>query len=145
MRQDERIRASLDIALDVYCGRHARGFKALADLCRSDFWFRDPFVEIRGFEDFKAFLRTSSAYRQETKWVVSGSAVVQRSAYVRWHYVALYRDGASLGFDGMSELGFDDEGLLAFQIDFWDSAEALAVKAPALRDAIRAAKNGMHI
>jgi len=142
---DETIRASLDTVLDVFCDRHPRGFIALTELSRPDFWFRDPLVEIHGFKSYKAFLRESSAHRVETRWTVLGAAVSQLSGYVRWHYAATYKDGASLAFDGMTEFGFDGDGRLAFQIDFWDAAEVLAVIEPKLRDQLAVTKKTVHL
>ena len=139
------ISASLGTVLDVFCDRHPRGFLALTELSRPDFWFRDPLVEIHGFKNYKAFLRESAAHRIETRWTVLGSAVSGSSGYVRWHYAATYKDGASLAFDGMTEFGFDGDGFLAFQIDFWDAAEVLATIEPGLRDRLAAVKKTAHL
>lgn len=141
----DRTREALDVVLDVFCERHPRGFTALVEMTRDDFWFRDPFVEVHGLKAYKDLLREGAKHRTSTEWRVTGSAVQGKSAYVRWHYIADYIDGTRSEFDGMTEFGFDEAGRLAFQIDFWDSADAFAGRKTELSDAIAAAKSGFHL
>jgi len=145
MSQEDKTRAALQTVLDVYCGRHPKGFRALAEICRPDFWFRDPFVEIHGLDAFKKFMRETGAHRTSTEWIVAGHAATGTSGYVRWRYVATFHEGPPLDFEGMTEFGFDAEGRLAFHIDFWDSADALTVRVPSLRNVIQDAKKDVHV
>lgn len=143
--ENDRTRQALDVILDVFCERHPRGFAALVEITREDFWFRDPFVELHGLKAYKNLLREGAKYRRKTQWLVSGSAVQGTRGYVRWLYKAEYVDGTHCEFDGMTEFGFDDEGRLAFQIDFWDSADAFVGRNAELSAAIAEAKNGLHL
>ena len=145
MDAPETVKAALQTVIDVFCERHPRGFRALAEITRPDFRFKDPFVEIHGFDAYKAFLRESAAHRTRTVWNVLGYSAAGQSGYVRWIYEADYTDGTSIKCDGMTEFGFDQDGRLAFHVDYWDSADAIDVKDPALGKTLRAAKDKMHV
>jgi hypothetical protein len=110
-----------------------------------DVYFRDPFKEIHGEAEFEKYLlRGSSAVAQfGMDW--KDVAESDGNYYFRWVMsVKLKRDGKndppSLT-TGISHVRFNQDGLVVFHQDYFDSAAFLYEKIPVLGGEIRFIKN----
>jgi ketosteroid isomerase-like protein len=103
----------------------------LLSLCAEDMRFVDPFNDVRGrrrvrrvFE--KMFEDAGDVHVHVRDWAVSGT-----TAYLRWSFAFRPRSSGKLWtIEGMSELHFDEAGVLRAHIDHWDAAGQLYEKLP---------------
>ena len=119
--------------------RYADAYEALspetiADLCAlvaPDVRFRDPFSDFSGRERLGAVFRHMFAGLSQPAFVVRDIACSGRVAYLRWDFSFAYR-GRDYRVEGMSEVHFRDDGLVAAHLDHWDSGSQVYLHVPLL-------------
>jgi ketosteroid isomerase-like protein len=105
----------------------------LVTLCAEDVRFVDPFNDVRGRRRFRAvfakmFEDVADLHIDVRDWAVSGT-----TAYLRWRFAFRpKRSGRQWVLEGMSELHFDEAGVLRAHIDHWDAAGQLYEKLPGI-------------
>ncbi len=107
-------------------------------LCRPDVRFKDPFNDVTG----TAALRRIFDHMFETtvapRFTVTDTAVSGRTAYLRWRFDFTPKGrSAPWRIEGMSEVTFDDAGLVTAHIDHWDSGEQFYAKLPIIGPLVR--------
>ena len=114
----------------------------LRDLVAPDILFVDPFRSVRGVEPFEAVHHQLFRVLDAVRITVTDRAWSGRVWLCRFnvaaHSRALRRD---MAVDGVAELEFDDRGLVARQVNHWDSGghyyAALPVVGTLVRMALR--------
>ncbi|WP_439580121.1 nuclear transport factor 2 family protein [Elioraea sp.] len=109
----------------------------LVGLAAADVRFRDPFQEIRGRDAFEGMLRHVLATVSEPRFVVTDHALGLAAGYLRWRFTCRRGDTAQT-IEGMSEIAFTPDGLVASHLDHWDSGMQVYARLPVLGVAIRA-------
>ena len=104
---------------------------ALGQLMADDIEFIDPFNHLHGraatLAVFEHMFRTVDNARFEVFDCAHGS----QAGYLRWRMTGTTRGkGSVLDLQGMSEVHFNDEGLVLRHIDHWDSLSQLLAKLP---------------
>lgn len=113
-------------------------------LVTDDVRFVDPFNDSRGRDNLEKILRkifhdcrAVSFIPLDHGWSAQPQNFlpsIGAIAYLRWEYRALPHKSAEWWIlNGVSELHFTPEGLLAAHIDHWDSASQIFPKFPILR------------
>jgi hypothetical protein len=95
--------------------------------------FVDPFNDVRGREAMMAVLRHMFDNVDLPRFAVLDIALGSEAAYLRWRMTFRWKGKAApAAIEGMSEIGFDECGLVATHIDHWDAAGQLYEKVPLL-------------
>ncbi len=102
-------------------------------LARGDMHFTDSFNSVDGIERVVAAFRRMLNELDDLRWEILGSAVTGNACYLRWKFHCRpKKTGKMMVVDGMSELTFDEAGLLASHVDYWDAGRNLYEKIPVL-------------
>ena len=112
----------------------ARRWTDLADLFREDGIYEEPFFgRIEGREAIREFLERSMRglgdWEFPFAWIVVGENRVVTQWFNRLPQLRL--DGSPFQFAGISNIAYDDEGLIVSQEDTYDRIEALRVMSEA--------------
>ncbi len=95
--------------------------------------FRDPFNAIEGRTNFKQLFRDMFDDVDEPRFEITDGAMSTRTAYLRWTFTFRMRGKKrSWHIDGMSEIHFDDNGLVEAHLDHWDAASQFYEKLPVI-------------
>jgi len=111
-------------------------------LVAPDVRFKDPFNDVRGRDKLRAIFADMFTVLQAPRFVVRDHAVSGRTAYLRWGFDFTLR-GRAYNIEGMSEVRFDEAGLVVEHIDHWDAAEQVYEHIPGLGALIRLVKRRM--
>lgn len=110
----------------------------LRDLCAPNVRFRDPFNDVTGVEGYIAVLEKMFDDVVEPRFAIVDQAVSDRTCYLRWDFTFRSRPGgAAWQIEGMSEVHFDDQGLVVAHLDHWDSGSQFYGRLPLLGTLIR--------
>jgi|GEM_PF-5441630 len=113
----------------------------LRDLVASDILFIDPFRSVRGFEAFQDAHQQLFRVLDAVRITVTDRAWSGRIWLCRFnvaaHSRALRRD---MSVDGVAELEFDDRGLVAKQVNHWDSGGHYYAALPVVGTLVRMAQ-----
>jgi steroid delta-isomerase len=102
-------------------------------LARPDLVFRDPFNELHGAAAVVAMLDHLFEQVLDVRFVVTAAARVGAVAFYRWDFrCRLRRPAIELPIAGVSEVRFDEAGLVAAHIDHWDAATQVYERLPLL-------------
>lgn len=104
----------------------------LVALAAADIIFSDPFNTVNGKDGFRHVFAHMFATCQNPQFVVSDMAMGTDAVYLRWTMTGqiIGYTSLSLHLDGMSEVHFNDDGLVIKHIDHWDSASQLLIQLP---------------
>jgi len=120
-----------------YEGLTPGSLERLNDLCAPEVRFCDPFNDVTGIAAYRAILAEMFEQVREPSFEISDWALSGRVAYLRWAFVFTPRKGgAPWRIDGMSEVHFDQRGLVAVHLDHWDSGLQFYARLPLLRSLI---------
>jgi len=127
--------ASLDRLIDFYQTLTPEAVARFPDFYADDAWFKDPFNEVRGIVAIQNIF--SHMFRQvaEPRFVVTERFEAANAAMLVWEFyyrMRLAGRGETLVMRGVSHLRFDEHGRVAFHRDYWDAAEELYMKLPAI-------------
>ena len=123
-----------------YLQRYADNFGALAEdnldelsaLVADDIAFSDPFNAFSGKAKFVAIFQHMFKIMHNPHFEIIDIASSDTAGYIKWrmggHLVT--RPSFEMKLIGMSEVHFDDKGLVTRHIDHWDSAGQLLVNIP---------------
>ncbi len=112
----------------------ARAWTDLADLFAEDGVYAEPFFgEIRGREPIRGFLRQSMAGLDAWEFPLQWTVIGEGRVVTQWHnrLPSRRRDGSPFEFRGISNIAYDDDGMITRQDDTYDRVEALRVIAEA--------------
>ncbi len=106
-------------------------------LCAPQVRFRDPFNDVTGVEAYRAILARMFEDVAAPRFEVVDRALSGRIAYLRWDFsFTPLKGGPPWHIEGMTELHFDEQDLVAAHLDHWDSGSQFYGRLPVLRHAI---------
>lgn len=131
---------NLDALIDFFHGLAPESVARFPEFYSADAYFKDPFNEVRGVVAIQKIF--SHMFRQvdEPRFVVSECVADGRGAVLVWEFRYRVRRWGGRGTQvirGVSHLGFDAAGKVAYHRDYWDAAEELYMKLPLLGTLMR--------
>ncbi len=105
----------------------------LNTLCTKDILFKDPFNSFTGLEKFKKVFQHMYKQSVDPKFSVVDISASNSTAYMK----LVFSTGKLIKIEGVSEVKFNEEGLVCSHIDHWDSASQIFIKIPILKYFIR--------
>ena len=110
-------------------------------------YFKDPFNEVRGLEQVERIFEHMFETLDTPKFKVIDYGFGQNGAgYIRWHFsYRMKGKSKQYGFDGMSEVLFNNDGKVTSHTDYWDSAEHVYESIPILGSVIRLVKSKLAL
>jgi hypothetical protein len=129
---------SLDRLVDFYQTLTPEGVARFPEFYAEQAWFKDPFNEVRGVAAIQHIFSHMFRQVKDPRFVVTErveSANATNGTMLVWEMY--YRIGL-LGrsevqvMRGVTHLRFDAEGRVCYHRDYWDAAEELYMKLPAI-------------
>ena len=120
----------------------------LKELAHPDIRFVDPFNDVRGIEKVLAVFDHMFVTTTEPKFVTKPPVVMGNTAFIKWRFTCninnrFYRKEMTI--DGVTEVQFDQAGLITTHIDYWDAARQLYEKLPLLGGLLRAIRHRLAV
>ena len=106
----------------------------------ADAWFKDPFNEVRGLPAIQRIFSHMFTQVDEPRFVITEKVVDAGGAMLVWEFcfrVRLWGGGGAQVMRGVSHLKFDASGKVIYHRDYWDTAEELYMKLPAIGSVMR--------
>ena len=106
----------------------------MGEFYRADARFKDPFNEVQGVPAIQAVFRHMYTALDEPRFVVKDVVVQGRQCFLSWDFLFHMKrfDRRLQTVRGATHLVFDASGLISQHRDYWDAAEELYEKLPAL-------------
>lgn len=110
---------------DFFNGLTTRDLDAINTLFAPEAHYVDPFNDVRGQAQISALFEKMFRQCADLKLKVFDTALSDKAAYLHWHmsfkprsrWLGKYR----CHVDGLSQLQFDEAGLITYQRDYWDA------------------------
>ena len=99
-----------------------------------DVVFKDPFNTLHGPDAFVAVFTHMYAVMKNPRFDILDVAVSEKAGFIKWRMTGELRSRPSFQLDltGMSEVQFNDAGLVSAHFDHWDCAHQLLAKLPVI-------------
>lgn len=126
---------SLDALIHFYQELSPEGVERFAEFYSADAYFKDPFNEVRGIPAIQRIFSHMFGQVAEPRFVITERVADPGGAMLVWEFsyrVRLWGKGETQVMRGVSHLRFDAEGKVEYHRDYWDTAEELYMKLPAL-------------
>jgi steroid Delta-isomerase len=98
-------------------------------------YFKDPFNEVQGIPAIQAIFRHMFRQVSDPRFIVTERLVADNGVMLAWDFRFRFRGWKSSETQlvrGVSHLRFDEAGKVVYHRDYWDAAEELYAKLPAL-------------
>lgn len=109
---------------------------SLAQVTAPEVRFSDPFNDVRGRDAMRAVLADMFRKLGRPRFIVTHRAWDDDTAFLRWRMEAR-AFGGPWTVEGMSEVRFDQDGLVREHVDHWDSGTQVYARLPVLGALIR--------
>ena len=112
----------------------------------ADAYFKDPFNEVRGVEAIQRIFRHMFQQVETPRFVVTERVADAQGVMLVWEFcyrVRLWGRGETQVMRGVSHLKFAADGKVSYHRDYWDAAEELYMKLPALGTLMRGLKRAL--
>lgn len=108
----------------------------------ADAFFKDPFNEVRGIAEIRSIFSHMFVQVDAPRFVVTTQIVQGDTAFLTWNFLFRMKRFSSdeQCIRGASHLRFAQNGLIEYHRDYWDAAEELYEKIPALGSLMRLLK-----
>jgi hypothetical protein len=126
---------SLDALIRFYQELSPASVERFGEFYSEQAYFKDPFNEVRGIPAIQRIFRHMFGQVAEPRFVVTEQVADGGGAMLVWefHYrVRLWGKGQAQVMRGVSHLRFAADGKVEYHRDYWDTAEELYMKLPAL-------------
>ncbi len=124
--------------VDFYASLRVEDLPRLAELYAADACFKDPFNEVRGVPAIEAIFAHMFRTLEAPRFLVRQAVAQDDQCFLTWDFVFVQRSGKrKIVVRGATHLHFDDEGRITMHRDYWDAAEELYEKLPALGTLMR--------
>lgn len=103
-------------------------------------YFKDPFNEVRGVAAIQRIFTHMFSQVAEPRFVITEKVADAGGVMLIWEFyyrVRLWGKGEAQVMRGVSHLKFDPDGKVNYHRDYWDTAEELYMKLPALGTLMR--------
>ena len=119
--------------------------KGIEGFVSADIKFKDPFNDLSGLDAFRRLLVKTLNDVKGLKFEVTHRAWTENILFLRWSF-----EGKVKGLDywiveGMSEISFDERGLVCQHIDHWDAAGQFYEKLPLIGTIIRIIRSRLQV
>lgn len=106
--------------------------KNLSALLNKDVVFTDPFNRIDGPDKFIKIFEHMFEVMTEPRFHIEDVAASKGAGYIKWRMTGHLKKKPDFNVNivGMSEVVFDEDGMLIRHIDHWDSSSQLLVHLP---------------
>ncbi len=107
-----------------------------------DAYFKDPFNEVRGAPAIETIFRRMFAQVIDPRFVIHDAVIRGEQGFVTWDFhfrMRRWRRGPQK-IRGATHLRFAPDGRIVYHRDYWDAAEELYEKLPALGALLRLLK-----
>ncbi len=114
----------------------------IGEVYADDAWFKDPFNEVRGTAAIARIFARMFEQVDAPRFVVRDAVAADTQAFLTWDFVFRMRrrPRAELTIRGATHLRFAPDGRIVYHRDYWDAAEELYEKLPALGPLLRVLK-----
>ena len=103
-----------------------------------DVRFVDPFNDVTGIESYRAVFRHMFETVEQPRFAILRTAIEGDIAFYRWRFSFRRKGAAEIWtIEGMSEVRFLANGLVAEHIDHWDAAGQLYERLPVIGALLR--------
>lgn len=126
---------SIDALSTFYESLSAESVARFPEFYADDAFFKDPFNEVRGVAAIQRVFAHLFRQVEEPRFVVHERLVADNGAMLVWAmHFRLGRPGRGPAqlIHGVSHLRFDAAGKVVWHRDYWDAAEELYAKLPAI-------------
>ncbi len=116
----------------------------LQKLAHPDIRFVDPFNDVRGIDKLLAVFDHMFETTSSPKFVTEPPIAAGDTAFIKWRFTCTIKSrfyARPMTIDGVTEVQFDDAGLITAHIDYWDAAGQLYEKLPLLGGLMRLVRN----
>ena len=106
----------------------------------ADAYFKDPFNEVRGVEAIQRIFRHMFQQVETPRFVVTERVADASGVMLVWEFcyrVRLWGRGETQVMRGVLHLRFAADGKVNYHRDYWDAAEELYMKLPAIGSLMR--------
>lgn len=127
--------ASLDRLIDFYQTLTPDAVARFAEFYADDAYFKDPFNEVRGRAAIENVFVHMFRQVREPRFVVSERIEAANGAMLGWefHYrMNFFARSQPQVMRGVTHLRFAADGRVNYHRDYWDAAEELYMKLPAI-------------
>jgi steroid Delta-isomerase len=131
---------SLSSLIDFYHGLSPASVTRFGEFYAEDAYFKDPFNEVRGLPAIERIFTHMFTQVGEPRFVVTEQLLADNGAMLVWEFsfrVKLWGKGQTQILRGVSHLCFDAAGKVCYHRDYWDAAEELYMKLPAIGTLMR--------
>ena len=106
----------------------------LTSFLSEDVIFTDPFNKLHGHAAFTAIFDHMFAVMMNPRFEILDVACSDRAGYIKWRMTGALKARPSFTIDltGMSEIEFDESGLVTAHYDHWDSAHQVLARLPGI-------------
>ena len=111
--------------------------EGIEDFISNNIQFKDPFNELSGLDDFRRLLVKTLNDVKDPKFTVIHRAWSKDILFLRWSFQGEIKGLNHWNVEGMSEILFDEQGLVCQHIDHWDASEQFYAKLPLIGTIIR--------
>lgn len=125
----------LDLLIRFYHDLSPESVARFPEFYSADAFFKDPFNEVRGISAIQHIFSHMFQQVAEPRFMVVEQIVDANGAMLVWDFcfrVRLWRKGETQIMHGVSHLRFDADGKVCYHRDYWDTAEELYMKLPAV-------------
>ena len=116
------------------------GIARFPEFYSADAYFKDPFNEVRGVEAIQRIFRHMFQQVETPRFVVTERVADANGVMLVWEFcyrVRLWGRGETQVMRGVSHLKFAADGKVNYHRDYWDAAEELYMKLPAIGSLMR--------
>ena len=119
----------------------------LEKLAREDFSFEDPFNHLTNRRDAVRLFRRMFDDVDDPSFKITGSFWNEdgTTAILKWRFTGNTEKMGRLDFEGLSEIHFDEAGLIIRHVDYWDAAAHFYEKVPLLGAVLRMIRKKLRL
>lgn len=112
----------------------------IGEVYADDAWFKDPFNEVRGTAAIAQIFARMFEQLDAPRFVVRDAVASNAQAFLTWDFMFRWRRRDEQTIRGATHLRFAPDGRIVYHRDYWDAAEELYEKLPALGPLLRLLK-----
>ncbi len=112
----------------------------MGEFYTAEAWFKDPFNEVHGLAEVQRIFSHMYVALEQPHFVVTGQLVDGSQCFLTWDFVFRFKRFSPDEWQtvrGGSHLKLSAGGLIEFHRDYWDAAEELYEKLPAVGSLMR--------
>ncbi|WP_288902817.1 nuclear transport factor 2 family protein [uncultured Sneathiella sp.] len=119
----------------------------LDKLACEELYFEDPFNQLTNRRDVKRLFRQMFVDMDDPAFKISASFWSEngQSAILKWRFAGNAQKIGRLDFEGVSEIHFDENGVIDSHVDYWDAASRFYEKIPLIGAVLRVIRRKLRL